>query len=477
MPYQVRKDEILLPVRRNDNLSSKIYDGTHYTGWRDGMCSGAIVGKDYAPVLSDHALSVCSWFRVTSEFWAEVKKWQTSQTADIDLQSSDGKIIPTGVAIDWDVLDKLAMKDVAGKSLSLLSDVRDQKYSLPVNALSLGKSMLVDATKKTFASESDLKDRLAITAGNYDVGISGDYPTFGGAGGAMADTGGLTNNLTLTLISSTTETAVAQLTNFLNGYDLSILSDTAHNGDPTVGNVISFSSVHFFDFRQEGAGRTIIDGASIKRSAAAGGTGWSLVLTYQIGTAFDLIIKNSMFDGVSYGGSGIKQLDNSTILKISNCCLWNHDFGIVTQDGSSDDYIENVSITDCAAGFDANSKSVKLINIASIGNTTDYANITNATLQKCFDADGTGTDTTTAGAAWVSTDDTNSSFLDIKSGGSLDGAGVTNTLTRSTGIRGRTVPGPNGTSVGAAEVLASGLAGALVNRKSRLGTLVGGGLV
>jgi hypothetical protein len=98
-------------------------------------------------------------------------------------------------------------------------------------------------------------------------------------------------------------------------------------------------------------------------------------------------------------------------------------------------------------------------------NTNDFVNIGAATGRYCRSSDATAADVNWAAAlgntinAVVLNDvqgvnDAVANFFDILAGGPLDGAGEVNAIAaRAVCIRNRAVPGPNGTSVGPAEIV------------------------
>ncbi len=96
---------------------------------------------------------------------------------------------------------------------------------------------------------------MAISSGSFSMGSGGTYATPNTAR-ADIDAGGLTGDMTLTLISNVVENVADDISDIpLNGFTLTITSDNKHKGVFGAGNIISLADQ--ISFRVSGTG--IID--------------------------------------------------------------------------------------------------------------------------------------------------------------------------------------------------------------------------
>jgi hypothetical protein len=172
-----------------------------------------------------------------------------------------------------------------------------------------------------------------------------------------------------------------------------------------------------------------------------------------------------MLDGAGQGGYGMAWLWAGITLSIWNCVIWGFGtsgFIVFGVDLANDNY-ENIDIYDSTVGLIGSNQIFTVANMACFDNGVDFQTIGGATGTNCLSVDATA-----ANPNWAvgvgnlinqvtancvqGVNPAVANFMDILAGGTLDGAGVANVLARPTCIRNRAVPGPNGTSIGAAEI-------------------------
>ena len=309
-----------------------------------------------------------------------------------------------------------------------------------------------------------------VYQGNYTVGSGGDFPAWGGAAGACANVGNLTGNLTFTQITATTETANGQVSSKTIGQYTLKYTSTPHKGNPTAGLLIDIThgSAAMFQFSSctHTTGKTEIEHLYMKATGTPAAL--DMIYIYQPGQLGHYEIHDILEDangGNCYRGIYTANVQNSS-LEIKNCNGWDFIFGLIDLSvyiKNGNGLIENCNCYNSGTGFNIANRIVDINNCTGCDNTTDFSGISNATGNNNSSSDATATN-----ANWStgtdniinqvtancveSTDDTNSDFFNITESGPWDGAGITNTLIRDICIRGNVVPGPNGTSIGVAEL-------------------------
>lgn len=225
-----------------------------------------------------------------------------------------------------------------------------------------------------------------------------------------------------------------------------------------------------FALQQEGPGTTIVNNLNIIKSGAVSTTRYAFLVS-SVTTGFSLSLHDNMIDGNGISNiTGIRCQDKEVTLNIYNNVVWNP--GVNSRNGialvvetSGNDIVENNTVYGFSTAFNVGGLAVDVRNNVVLGSgTADYGGIAAATGRNNASGDLTaangnwavGTNNLTgivAGNCFQSVNDALATFLDILTGGTLDGAGIANAIVaRVTGVRGRAVPGPNGTSIGAAEV-------------------------
>jgi len=310
-----------------------------------------------------------------------------------------------------------------------------------------------------------------ITAGAATIGVAGTYATWALG---FADLGNLTGNLTFTQISNVVEVAATVTTENLAGNTFRNTSDWSHNGDPTRGWRIAYNNgaTGLIFCEMEGPGTYIVENLYVV--AGAVGNNGALVFFRNIGTAFDFHLCDNLFNCNALFDQGVKPSSAIPVFYMYNNAIW-----------------DTANAGGIGAGFslslalNANSRVENNVIYGGVRTCWDLINRA-AVLTNNYGFNGGGGTFTNIGAAtgtnnladnaqpidaaWLvgvgniinavtglcvqSINDAQANFLDIVEGGTLDGAGILNTIAaRVTGIRGRVVPGPTGTSVGTAEIV------------------------
>ena len=311
---------------------------------------------------------------------------------------------------------------------------------------------------------------MAVTSGSYTVGSGGDYPTWGGAAGATANIGNLTGNLTFTQITATTETARALiLSKNVGNFALTFDSDTPHNGDPTGGLITSYnyggSEGFYTSALVFGTGHVIWKNLYQK---AIGGSNLNNFISFEQASGNGrFYIEDILMDGNNKVTAAVKSFNvgASSFVKIKNVNVWDSaNFSFELQSCAGTATLENCNAYNGTTGYYHFGKAHVLNNCTGDSNSNeDFASVNLSTGNNNSSGDASAANANwNAGANNIinqvtancveSTSDTNSDFFNITESGPWDGTGTTNTLTRPYGIRGNVVPGPNGTSIGVAEL-------------------------
>jgi hypothetical protein len=327
---------------------------------------------------------------------------------------------------------------------------------------------LKDSTKKDFLASPVVADKNAVAQGDYDVGTGGDYSTWANA---YADIANLTGDLTFTQISDVTETAIASITEGLGGYTFTctVGNNDWHYGNTARGYVIDVAhDTHMFFYQCEGPGATVSSQFRGVRTVSAANPTRSFIIVYNVSTSFDMRIEKILWDGGGLDGTGVAISDDTPSVYVYACQIWDCiGTGIDAIDMTNNNIVENNSIIESNRGINCRDQTgIYRRNACYDNDTADFDRTGIATGYANASSDATAADANwdtgdknltnqVAADDFLSTDDTNSSFLDIDANSDLAEAGVTTILSdHTTGIRGRARPTSNGTvSIGAAEII------------------------
>lgn len=402
---------------------------------------------DVTPVLSDHMGKVYGIIELPRASVPDLKNILTLNQAYMDAGSNnryvlDEYVVGAGKIAEWQ--SALTIAPVAQTGVWVFKDEDLGPPGIP--------------------------DFNIVTAGSYTCGGGGDYATFTAA---VADTGDQTGDLTFTLISSITENSAIASNHDNNGFNYTMTSSSSHLGDPTAGNIVSANHAgSSIAHNMNGLGVVDVGNFTLKALVVIGAS-FGIVrprsrTAGQVNKYHDL-----MLDGNGQTGNSFRAVactDGDPDVRIWNCVMWGIPSNCVHIGSAMPNgfLIENCTLYNNAGG----NRGIVANNVATVTvrncavydwDTVCYASKSNATGINNVSSDlsatgGWGVEAGAITGAVVgndtqSTDDTNSAYMDITEGGGLDGAGVVNTIAdRTTCIRGRPVPGPNGTSIGAAEI-------------------------
>lgn len=466
-PYQTKPGYLYIPCKRGDGVIAP--EKPKQVRLFDGMCGGYIDPDDWTtpPVLSPYTQG--------ETLWIEIKKTKTAKAwaANAGMpENANGTIEPNYRRmtnwVDFKALDPF----VRAQCPDFLTKVWTHKLQMPVikldtiDALCIKDAQLINPTTKEL-----IGDVGQITQGNYTIGpAAGDnYPTFGGAGGGYAALGNLTGALTFTLTGNITETAQATAVQNLNNFVFDNTSNTPHNGDPTQGWLIqcNFTGARYLSVQVELNGTVRIHELHIRWTGIANNANYAIAAENIAAGTIAFYIYNCLLDGNGrLGERAISLADNTPVVCIYNCVAWEWDgrgFALVVPNANN--ITENcAAYNNGLAGYGLLNTAQTVRNCTAYGNATDFLNKGNCTgrYNRSSDLSATGGWAAELGnttGAVVANDvqsvvDNNAAFFDITAGGALDGGGEANAIAeRVTCIRARTVPGPNGTSIGPAEIV------------------------
>jgi len=431
----------------------KIGDQPRVGGTKDGMPICAIDTTDWGnktitEILSPRTRKIFLWIKYTiSKLEAFKASLLPSGTlGDSTFRARSKKIIVSEIE---------KVSKISGLEADLRNgDINKNPISI-VDGTSFDDSLFKVSTVKT----ANFIDRLAISSGTYLIGSGEAYAT---VALALSDLEDLDGNLTLKVSDDVTETGGNVITEDLNGNTLRITSDDPHNGDPTAGHLISnlwTGGQNWIEvsLTATGGGTLEIDNLHLKQT----GTQSTSFRTIQIFglPAFDLEVHDILADG--NGGEGANFIiiaDVDITVKMWNVVVWDYSriaywLGFAT---NSSNISENLIAYNCQTGLDGGNKAQTVQNVVCVGNTTDFVNLTNLTIDYCASEDGTeagaNSVTITAASEFTSLSDVSASFFEVVVG-SLEVAGVSPSIVANTiGIRGDERPGTDGfISMGADE--------------------------
>ena len=444
--------------------------GKEHLGMRDGMLVCYIDPNEWpeGANLSAHMQKVFACVEVPYEWKADLVEGCRPTYEGDDPKQIDPKTY--GVRrkkVDFSALSTAVVDP------SLEASLRNDTVVPLIDAKSAPKTILKEWDAAA-AVEPRTIDRNSVSTGSYTVGSSGHYATWAAF---SADLANLTAALTGTQISNVTETALADPTEALGGYTLTITSDSPPAGDPTSGYVTTINHTGGgFRFRVEGPGTVRVEGIYQRRAQNGTNALQAGIIVADIGTAFDLEIYNNMYDGAGYTGNGYRWADPTPVCYVLDNVLWDSgDSGIALDgsDGNASSIYENNTILGCGGvGIDVNNNAGTFRNNAVYGSLGLSGDIraaafadgcnnasSDATAGDGYWSTGSGNITSqTAADDFLSLDDTNSSFLKPDPAGALAGAGTLTILAdNTTGIEGNPRPNADGTvTIGAGEVLGGG---------------------
>ncbi len=329
-----------IPHKTDSNFVYGIYKvgdkitapGKEYLGIKDGMLVEVVDPKEWskgAPILSDHMQKVFCIIKHTRDWKEDLRKASKSHGNPSDQNNYKVK----RKKINFDELGN-AIGDT-----TIDWKLRNETINL-IDGTVLRKSILKNTSAMKKHRSFVCYDYNAITIGDSTVGSGGAYTTFAAA---FADLGNLTGDVSFIQISNVIESATAGLTEDLNGYTLTITTDTPHNGNYNSGWVIdcAFSS-NLWTFQHEGPGVTEICGLKILRSTAT--TSGRFAFQYSaITTAFTFNIYSNLINNNNRTHSFLRSDDPSVILHVYNNISWNGQSGLVysTSDGNANSVVEN----------------------------------------------------------------------------------------------------------------------------------------
>ena len=410
-----------------------------YLGMKDGMPVCWIDPNDWNPVISDDMQKIFACVKVPLS-------WKSIIIDSVKPNQYDEHIDPKTYRARKKLINFDDLQTDTGIS-NLVDNLRAKGVKVPIID---GKNLPEYIFKDSDNLNSPAIDNNAITSGSANVGSGETYTTWGLA---FADLGNLTDDLTFTQTSDTTETVSSQATINLGGHTFLCSSNTPHNGDPTNGWLINVNGdTVLFDLRQEGPGITEMKNLYIKQLSE--GATSSYVITTGVVTGFTLKFHDNLMNGDGKSnGSLFTSFDAQVIVQNWNNVFWNMDaaggrgFRLLALNGS--DIYENNTIYNCNIGVENGNLAVTYINFLFIDNATNIASNTNSISESCAtDAADVGAATNnndevsiTVADEIYSTDDTSPLFMKSRAAGVIhDGGAAASIAGNTTGIRGNPRP-------------------------------------
>lgn len=428
--------------------------GNEHLGLKDGMPICYIDPNKWNPEISDHMRKV---FLCTKEpierkdfFINALKPNQDEDDINEDTYRARKCLIN---------FTELELK--TGR-LGLVNDLRSSRQVEIIDCTVLDKPI----TKTSDILNPTVNDFNSVSEGNYTFGSGGNYLT---PELAFADISDLTNNLLFAQTSNIISTAVAAMTENLNGYTFTVTSNTPHYGDNTAGWLLSINHNSFgFTLNAGNDGTIEIKNLRTKRTTAAS-TGGISVIYFGSTSGFTANIHDNLIDGNTLEGAGIRTTDSDVLLNIYNNEIWDYSTangGILIDptDGNASSKYENNTILNCNYGINAGNNSGTFKNNISVNSdSADFTNTGSATGNNNVSTDVSAADgnwssgsnnqaSITVADEFVSTTDTDSTFLKLKSDGVCFDNGTTpGIVANTTGIRGNNRPWLPSYSIGADE--------------------------
>jgi hypothetical protein len=298
---------------------------------------------------------------------------------------------------------------------------------------------ILDATSKniseTLVKDSrviplqDVSDLNAVTSGSHTIGTAKDYATITAY---FADVGTLTGDITGTVETSMTLTANSLWGVTMGSNDANLLTNTAHSGDPTAGNIITttYTGGQTIDIRGTRTGTHTIDGLSFKWGTTPGSNRY--MIQDAVGVAINnSTIKNCMFDGEERSNASGIYNNNPTSSSIkANNIGWGLNYAFITDENSVVyDNCGSYNATNDGFWMNNNSGTLRSCYSFASGGSDFNANISSMTRNNLASSDTTATGTapqislTTANE--IETTDTDPAFMQPKSGSTISTNGNT----------------------------------------------------
>lgn len=453
---------IRLAFKRNDQQSAP---GKENLGQRNGMLTSFYREGGYWPTLGKRFKS--AYFCVDVDDTPENLATARAMCEPVEVWLPDGKVDGEKSRARSGRVSFKALEPVL-LSPGLDTIVQSTVELEPVKAPGLRLSTIVLNTTDLPDARLDVR---AVTAGSYTIGSAAqDYPDRATAYGDLGSP--FTGHLTFTAETTIVDSAGAAITETLDGYTFTDTCDTPPAGDPTGGLIWSIDhNAHGVTLQQEGNGTVDICAVYGKRTTAGSVNNRSFYRVINVGAPPVLQtvkIRECLYDGNNLKGTGIAVVDGSLVVEVKNNKIWNctrEGIALLAGQGNAASVYENNVVRGCLVGLAADGEDGTFNNNGFYNNTTDVTNIGGGTGNSNSDTDGTaangnwlagaGNRTGTAAADFRSTNQAQSTFLDLKYGGGLVGVGTLAILADNTaGAGGRPRPNTEGTvSIGANEAI------------------------
>lgn len=417
----------------------------------------------YNPVISEETKKAYASMTVDSSWLPALRDAQLAYTdsATANPFNVDGEVIKARRGL----IDLEALETALNKP-GLASDVRSTSVTPVIDGRGLSTSIITDTKNKPFTKRVDLN---SISTGSATIGSAGTYLTCVLAYGDVAQ---LTGNLLFTQIGTSIETARPIIGVSTAGNDFLHTALTYHNGDPTAAVPKVTLNANTFGLSPDftgGAGNVTIQNLIVELTATLTNNYHSISISGSYTGACKIL--NCMVDKGGEVGTGIIIGQSScSSAVVQNCTSRNQKTSSVYGAFNSYSFPSGqLYFVNCVA-LD-NNRGLYLFNSGHVVNvfnmfcadstTVDFYNIASSTGRNNASEDATAADgnwstaannltSKTSANSLLSSSWASSSFCDIDPTGDLDGAGYTY-APRTTDIRSRPVPGPNGTSIGVSE--------------------------
>jgi len=385
---------ILVPIKGGDKITAP---GKEYMGCKHGDILGHFdlnhplyKGKSLDEILPWDARRIFQWITVDgnkedlikdatqplgvndiiteSEQYSFIKKAALS-TATSNTEIPDKREFrPHKYRLSFDKLaEHSGIIDINGRVLS-------KTEATPViDCSTLPLDAFLDAS--TLSNERTTPDNNAISIGYADVGVGGTYLAWYLWSNDLAN---LTGPMRIRQISDTTETSAITVTETM-GYPLILCMDlNPHNGDRNSGwRILSnVGATQTFNLQQEGNG-LVIDGLHIDENIHT--ATWSSIFIGVHSVVTETILKNIIIDGNNNGLSSIFVNDTDAILTASNVIASDSLHGAKTNACNIATTINKCHFHNNTTGLDANNYAITVRDTVCSSNTTNFANIGNAT--------------------------------------------------------------------------------------------------
>ena len=219
--------------------------------------------------------------------------------------------------------------------------------SVPIiDGKGIGEEYLIDSL--TIPPDRILVDNNAITSGSYNIGSGETYTTLAAF---AADIGTQTADLTGTITSSITETAVARFDHGLGGFKTTLTSNAESYGYPNTGYIVSINHNSQGILIDAAATGGDFDFSKFYLKSITGTTSFLSLLQIISSVSLDMLISDVMLD----------------------CNSGKHNFGITTSSGFVTYKMFNIIAWDAAS---ANFQTSALNSNSVIENCTAYNGLT-----------------------------------------------------------------------------------------------------